>query len=117
MFDLGQFVKTKRKELGLSQDKLAKASGVSDSTIKRIEDGSRKTPNWENLCKIARALQTHPFEILLKAGYIEPSDIQPDMKLHGLESLSDSEIGTVQLFVDFLNSRRLAGGAGEDGGI
>ena len=37
--------------------------------ILKIENGTRKKPSWEHLCKIAKALNFHPFEVLLNAGY------------------------------------------------
>ena len=55
MLELGQFIKEKRESAGLSQKALGEAAGISDSAVQRIESGSRKTPGWETLCKIAKA--------------------------------------------------------------
>ena len=106
MLELGQFVKERRTAAGLSQKKLGKAIGVSDSEIQRIEAGERQTANWENLCKIAKALSFHPFEILRIAGYISEEDIHPVSQLKGLDDLSKSEVYTVQLFIDFIKTQR-----------
>ena len=89
MPNLGEMIKNKREAAGLSQKKLGTACGLSDSEIMKIENGQRKTPSWKNLCKIAQALDFHPFEILLVAGYITENDIE-----------------TIQLFVDFVISRK-----------
>ena len=106
MLNLCEMIKSKRKVAGLSQAKLGEICGISDSEIMKIENGERKTPSWENLCKIAQALEFHPFEILLAAGYIKEKDINPIIRLHGLDKLSEKEIETIQLFVDFMISRK-----------
>lgn len=74
MSDFRELVRLKRKDAGLSQKKLGEACGLSDTTISKIEGGSRETPQWDTLCKIAQALKFHPFEILLAAGYITEDD-------------------------------------------
>ena len=106
MSNLGQLIKNKRKAFGLSQKKLGSVCNLSDSEIMKIESGGRKKPNWENLCKIAKALDFHPFELLLAAGYISEKDIPRDTKLHGLENLDSRDINCLQLFIDFMISRK-----------
>jgi len=106
MSNLGQLIKSKREAVGLSQKKLGSACDLSDSEIMKIENGVRKKPNWENLCKIAQVLDFHPFELLLAAGYISEKDIHPDINLRGLENLNGNDINCVQLFIDFIISRK-----------
>lgn len=115
MLNLGDLIKEKREVAGLSQKKLADACGLSDSEIMKIESGRRETPSWKNLCKIARALDFHPFEILLAAGYITESDINPCVRLCGLDKLDKNSMSTVQLFVDFLISRKDTDGLSKGG--
>lgn len=105
MPDIGQLIKDKREATGLSQKKLGIACGVSDSEIMKIENGTRIKPQWSTLCGIAHALNFHPFEILLAAGYITENDIHPNSQIHGLENLSTDEVAMVQLFIDFLTIR------------
>lgn len=105
MLDLGQLIKQKREASGLSQKKLGNACGVSDSEIFKIENGTRKSPNWPTLCKIAQNLNIQPLEILLMAGYITENDIHPNLQIHGLENLNKADIENVQLFIDFLQMR------------
>lgn len=107
MSDLDQLIKQKREASGLSQKKLGTACGVSDTEIFKIENGTRKNPNWTTLCKIAQTLNFHPFEILLKAGYITENDIHPNSQIHGLENFNEADIENVQLFIDFLQMRKL----------
>ena len=101
---IGQLIREKRKEKNLSQKRLGALCGISDSEVMKIENGVRKTPNWESLCKIAKALDIHPFEYLLAAGYISEKDFQ--VKLLNLEKLSEEDIKYVQLFIDFIVERK-----------
>ena len=115
MPNLGDMIKAKREAVGLSQKKLAASCGLSDSEIMKIESGRRETPSWKNLCKIAKALDFHPFEILLVADYITESDINPCVRLHGLDKLDEKDMATVQLFVDFIISRKDTDGLSKGG--
>jgi len=58
-------IKQRRKEVGLSQDKLSKLAGVAYNTIVKIESGENPNPTIETLKKIAKALNT-PIEDLIK---------------------------------------------------
>ena len=49
-------IKKRRKEKGLSQDKLSRLADVSHATIIKIESGGNKNPTIETLSKIAKAL-------------------------------------------------------------
>lgn len=60
-------------------------------------------------------LDFHPFEILLVAGYITENDINPKVRLHGLDKLNENDIETIQLFVDFMISRKGTDGNPEGG--
>ena len=105
MPNLGQFIKSKRESSGLSLKKLSSATGISDSELLKIEKKKKKKPGWEHLCKIAKALKFHPFEVLLNAGYISESDIHPPLLINGLEDLNEQQLNTVQLFVDFIKTQ------------
>lgn len=108
---LGEFIKERREALNMSLKKLGEACGVSDSEILKIESGQRKNPSWTTLCKIARALNFHPFEILLKAGYISESDINPILRIKGLDRLSEEDIEVVQNVINAQvakNAKKLA---------
>ena len=54
----GERIAALRKELGWSQSYLAKAAGVSQPTIARLENGTQ--PGSPRFHKIARALRTTP---------------------------------------------------------
>ena len=55
MSNIGQIIKARRKELGLTQDTLALLSQVGINTIVSIERGS-KSPSVETLTKVADVL-------------------------------------------------------------
>lgn len=109
MFTLGDFIKEKRKAANISLQKLGDTVGISDSEMMKIENGARKNPHWQTLCKIAESLNIHPFEILLTAGYISQDDINPQLLIRGLEKLSKEEVKTVQLFIDFIADQKNTG--------
>lgn len=102
MSKVGKLIKENRIRSGLSLKKLGSLCGVSDTEIFKIENGSRKQPNWHTLCKIAHVLEFHPFELLLVAGYISEKDINPNLKIYRLDELSKEDLIIVQLFIDFI---------------
>ncbi|WP_298436613.1 helix-turn-helix transcriptional regulator [Geobacter sp.] len=53
--EIGEAIRRRRKELGLSQEQLSEKVGVSYQQIQRYENGSSML-NVENLQRIARAL-------------------------------------------------------------
>ena len=63
-------LKQKRIQAGLSYKELSIMTGISDTSLQRMETGKTGMPRWENLCSIAKALGFHPFEIMQTAGYI-----------------------------------------------
>ena len=60
---LAEAVRAKRKEAGLSQEKLAEKADLSAVFISRIERG-KESPSIDNLLKIARALGSHVRELV-----------------------------------------------------
>lgn len=55
MNNIGQIIKARRKELGLTQNTLALLSQVGINTIVSIERGA-KSPSLETLTKVAEVL-------------------------------------------------------------
>lgn len=103
MNNIGKFIKEKREAAGFSQEKLAKACSLQhDSTLNRIENGSRKV-TWEELGEISQVLENfHIFEALQAAGFLDEKDIHPILKIRHLEKLTPTELNDVQQYVDFL---------------
>lgn len=105
MAAIGEIIKAKRQAHNLSLKKLGKACHISDTEISKIETGERKTPNWINLCKIASALDSNPLEFLITAGYISENDIHIPI-IQNINKLDGDDIRYLQLFVDFIISRK-----------
>ncbi len=54
---IAQNIKEKRKQKGLSQDKLSKLASVAYNTVVKIESGENPNPTIDTLRKIANALK------------------------------------------------------------
>lgn len=57
-------LKKYRRIAGLTQDQLAKKSGVDKSLISRLERGQRQTASYESIVRLARALNLEPEELV-----------------------------------------------------
>lgn len=55
---MGNYVKKRREDLGLTQDELAIKAGLSRQTISSIENGTNRGVTSSTLTKIATALDT-----------------------------------------------------------
>lgn len=62
--DLGRQLKKARLELGLTQDALSQACGISQFQISRYESG-HITPNPSNLAKLCSSLEL-PFDQMVR---------------------------------------------------
>jgi transcriptional regulator with XRE-family HTH domain len=60
---VGQKVRNRRKQLGLTQERLAQISGLHRTYIAGIEAG-RRNISLKNLEKLARALKIAPDDLL-----------------------------------------------------
>jgi transcriptional regulator with XRE-family HTH domain len=69
--DLGKAIKEIRKSKGFSQERLAKAAGVTQAALSQIENGKR--PGSSTLQKISSALEIP--ESLIYAMGIEKGDV------------------------------------------
>ena len=67
---LGQYIARLRKEKGYSQRKLALLSGISNTTINRIESGETPNPDAPTLKALAVVLELEETTLLIAAGYI-----------------------------------------------
>lgn len=77
MLELYQNIRSRRKELGMSQDELAKKVGyTSRSTIARIENGEIDISR-SKIIAIAKALKTTPSDLM---GWSDELDDEPDRK-------------------------------------
>ncbi len=69
--DFGEYLRSLRKEKGLTQKQLADLAGFSNTEISRIESGDRQKPSPIILKAIAPHLSVPYEELLKQAGYLE----------------------------------------------
>ena len=94
----GERIKLRRKELGLSADKLAEAIGVSRSTMFRYENGYIEKLPINNLVPLARALNT-------TVGYLMGCDDEKDAPIVGANDGCDTE--AMRYFESLSESRKV----------
>ena len=64
MLSIAKFIKTRRKHLGITQEKMAKLTGYSDrSSITKIESG-KVDLSQSKIMEFAKALKVSPIEII-----------------------------------------------------
>lgn len=99
---LGEFIKTKRTETGMSRNLLATKAGISHTEVQRIETNERKMPSLKVLCALADALNVPQEELLKIAGYA-PTDDTPAVEraFPGLKTRKQQE--TVEKIADGLS--------------
>jgi len=67
---LGQAVKARRQELGLTQEQLANDSGLHQRWISNIENGKRN-PSYASLRRLATGLELSASELIARAERLE----------------------------------------------
>lgn len=99
-FTEGQLIALRRDKLGWTQEDLANAIGVSQSTILRVEKGTnQQRPNYLAALAViekeeARRGSSGP-NLSIVAGSIEPSKEKAD----ALKKIEDAKMGLVRLHV------------------
>jgi len=71
---LGEVVRRRRLELGLTQHELAARSGLSRPAIAAIETGRIALPGRDELASLAGALRVTVLDLLAASGYGEVLD-------------------------------------------
>jgi transcriptional regulator with XRE-family HTH domain len=69
-------VRRRRAELGLTQEQLGEAAGISYRYMQDIERG-RKNITVETLVRMARALNARPFQLMRAARLLAPQVGRP----------------------------------------
>lgn len=72
---LGEIIRERRNELGLSQNRLASLTGISGTEIRRIENGERKTPNIIILINICEILSIDFIKLLKITGFVDNKNL------------------------------------------
>ncbi len=107
---LGAAIKRHRKATGLTQPDLAKAVGVPDSTIYRLERGEFKAPSPDKLQRIARALEIEFEELYELAGYAAPERM-PVYLRRKFDDLSEDGAAKVERYIERIHKQEGGGNA------
>lgn len=93
---IGEKIKAKRLEKGLTQKKLGELSGIAEPTIRRYESG-KLNPKLDTIKKIAEGLGITPTDLMGPEWY----DFQV-----GAEKLSElqKDVSTLQAFEQYLKT-------------
>lgn len=76
---LGQYLRNRRRELGLTTLEVATRSGINRAQVVRIENGTSASPNADSLKGLARALDLDLADVWAAAGYQEASQLPAPM--------------------------------------
>lgn len=106
--DFKTYIKTKREALGLSQNKVSKLAGITQSYYNGIERGEVKNPPSEEvLDSLVKVLLLTPSEGE-KLKYLAAIERTPDIILNELKRLSDEkELSKRQVIKDISNNNSL----------
>lgn len=87
---LGQFLRQKREQAGMSIRGLAGVVGVDSGYITRLESGQRNNPSAEVLQGIADALEIDVNDLLAYVG-VRPSYPEPVVYFRKVYGMTDEE--------------------------
>lgn len=74
---VGDNIRARRKQLGMSAEELAEMAGLSPTTIYRYESGEIKDLKTNKLIPVAKALRTTPVDLMMGEEAIEQLSIVP----------------------------------------
>ncbi len=75
----GAYMRTLRKQRGLTLKQVEKAAQVSNAYVSQIERGLRKPPHPDILNRLAAVYQVPARELMVQAGYL-PDDKETEKK-------------------------------------
>lgn len=100
---IGEIIKQYRKEKRMSQEMLARQTGISTMSIRRYESGERKI-RADDLKKISQVLHIPP-SALFGFGPSEENSILTQVELE-IKTLSEDELKQVHSYIEFLQMQR-----------
>ena len=107
-------IKRHRKAKGMSQYTLARAVGVPDSTIYRLERGEFKLPKPDMLQRLASVLDVEFEELFELAGYDAPGLPEVPVYLRRKFDLSDAAQAKVERYIERIRKQE-GGSSGKRG--
>ncbi len=110
METLGQYLKKKREELGLSLNDVYQKTGITDSRLSRLEKDNYSEPAASMLKALANEYKVSAVELFIKAGYLDYDAIDISSQVfHGVEKLTDEDRKHIQGQIDYIISKRNKG--------
>ena len=100
---IGEIIKQYRKEKRMSQEMLARQTGISTMSIRRYESGERKI-RADDLRRISQILHI-PLSALFGFGQSEENSILAQVERE-IKMLSEDELKQVQSYIEFLQMQR-----------
>ena len=73
---IGKRIRRRRKELGMTQEELAKKMGYADRSAICMVEQDKRDITWENVCKYAKALQCSPAYLMKWEDPIPDEDLE-----------------------------------------
>lgn len=90
--DIGERIKSRRNEMGLTLKEVADKIGVKDATVQRYESGNIKTLKQETIGKLAEVLHVNPSYLM---GWDElPNNVTPLCDLPMIPVVGDIAAGS-----------------------
>lgn len=106
---LGQLIRAARQDRGLSTPELARAVGIAQSNIVRLENGQVETPAAVLLQRLSNQLELPLVQLYRLAGIPVPA-LQPYLRAD--YGLNEQDVARVQEYIQQLASRYGADGQG-----
>jgi transcriptional regulator with XRE-family HTH domain len=104
--ELGNYLRQRRQEQGLSARALGNLAGIPGTTISRIENGEHSNPTTDTLRAVADALELPPTDLFSLAGYAtELPTLTPYLHAKYHDQLDDDQIAELGHYFDYLTSR------------
>jgi transcriptional regulator with XRE-family HTH domain len=88
-------LKKYRRIAGLTQEQLARKSGVDATLISRLERGDRRRLSYDNIVRLARALNLEPEELVPVPEKIRKAETTPPDALTATRGATTRKDGRV----------------------
>lgn len=105
---LGQYLKERRIQRGLSLKDVYKETGISDSKLSRIENGTNASdPAPSILQTLSKLYNVSLVELYRIAGYLDEEALSSYVRVfHNLDLLTEDERNHVQAQIDLFTKGR-----------
>lgn len=101
---LGEVLRTRRIQLGMSTFKVAKAAGINQSSVVRFEQGQFAVPHPNKLVRLADALGLNAADLFAMAEYTVPSDL-PSLGPYLRTKYPDVPLGTLDRIENYVTAQ------------